>query len=103
MSVTCEYPTLIRVSTLTTVSLTSDVYFDNGMFYATTLTSCFLTPLFVVGGEILDLCLTRLNKGARIALCGAISDYNQKPKGLQGYLNLISQRAIMEGFGRWCR
>ena len=32
-----------------------DAYFDN------------------VGGEILDLVLTRLNKGARIALCGAIS------------------------------
>ncbi|KAG8954424.1 hypothetical protein FRC04_011751 [Tulasnella sp. 424] len=57
-----------------------DVYFDN------------------VGGDILDLCLTRLNKGARIALCGAISDYNSKPKGLAGYLNLISQRAKMEGF-----
>jgi len=26
-----------------------------------------------VGGEILDLILTRLNKNARIALCGAIS------------------------------
>ncbi|KAG9051539.1 hypothetical protein FS837_004049 [Tulasnella sp. UAMH 9824] len=57
-----------------------DVYFDN------------------VGGEILDLCLTRLNKGARVALCGAISDYNNKPKGLTGYLNLISQRAKIEGF-----
>jgi hypothetical protein len=32
-----------------------DVYFDN------------------VGGEILDLVLTRLNKNARVALCGAIS------------------------------
>lgn len=57
-----------------------DVYFDN------------------VGGDILDLCLTRLNKGARIALCGAISDYNSKPKGLTGYLSLISQRAKIEGF-----
>jgi NADPH-dependent curcumin reductase CurA len=26
-----------------------------------------------VGGEILDLVLTRLNKNARVALCGAIS------------------------------
>ncbi|KAL8277260.1 hypothetical protein RQP46_010329 [Phenoliferia psychrophenolica] len=58
-----------------------DVYFDN------------------VGGEILDLCLTRLKKGARIALCGAISAYNDpSPKGLQMYLNLISQRAKLEGF-----
>ncbi|KAM6504518.1 alcohol dehydrogenase [Amanita muscaria] len=58
-----------------------DVFFDN------------------VGGEILDLMLTRLNKGARIALCGAISDYNSaKPKGLQNYLTLISQRASIQGF-----
>lgn len=28
-----------------------------------------------VGGEILNLALTRLKKGARIALCGAIADY----------------------------
>lgn len=58
-----------------------DVYFDN------------------VGGEMLDMCLTRLNKGARIALCGAISAYNDpNPRGLQSYLNLISQRAKIEGF-----
>ncbi|PPQ85379.1 hypothetical protein CVT25_006410 [Psilocybe cyanescens] len=58
-----------------------DVYFDN------------------VGGEILDFLLTRLNKDARIVLCGAISAYNApKPKGLQSYLNLISQRAKIQGF-----
>jgi hypothetical protein len=58
-----------------------DVFFDN------------------VGGEILDFALTRLNKGARIALCGAISQYNaSKPTGISAYLNLISQRAKMEGF-----
>jgi hypothetical protein len=58
-----------------------DVFFDN------------------VGGEILDLALTRLNKGARIALCGAISQYNApKPQGISAYLNLIGQRAKMEGF-----
>ncbi|KAG9104843.1 hypothetical protein FRC06_008073 [Ceratobasidium sp. 370] len=59
-----------------------DVFFDN------------------VGGEILDLALTRLNKGARIALCGAISAYNSagKPEGIKNYLSLISQRAKIEGF-----
>ncbi|GAA5968335.1 hypothetical protein JCM11641_003816 [Rhodosporidiobolus odoratus] len=58
-----------------------DCYFDN------------------VCGSILDLCLSRLNKGARIALCGAISAYNDRtPTGLQAYLNLIAQRAKMEGF-----
>ncbi|EAU85415.1 alcohol dehydrogenase [Coprinopsis cinerea okayama7 len=58
-----------------------DVYFDN------------------VGGDILDFLLTRLNKDARIVLCGAISAYNSpKPKGLQSYLNLISQRATLRGF-----
>ncbi|SCZ87286.1 BZ3500_MvSof-1268-A1-R1_Chr2-2g04752 [Microbotryum saponariae] len=58
-----------------------DVYFDN------------------VGGEILDLVLTRLNKFARIALCGAISAYNDpNPRGLQMYLTLISQSAQIRGF-----
>ncbi|GAA6012989.1 hypothetical protein JCM11491_000930 [Sporobolomyces phaffii] len=58
-----------------------DVYFDN------------------VGGEILDLVLTRLNKNARVALCGAISAYNTpNPRGLSNYLTLISQRATIQGF-----
>ncbi|EGN99243.1 hypothetical protein SERLA73DRAFT_137496 [Serpula lacrymans var. lacrymans S7.3] len=58
-----------------------DVFFDN------------------VGGDILDFALTRLKKGARIALCGAISEYNStKPKGLTSYLTLIAQRAKIQGF-----
>lgn len=62
-----------------------------------TLTGC--TSVDNVGGDILDLALTRLNPHARIALCGAISQYNaQKPKGLQAYLNLISQRGVLQGF-----
>ncbi|GAA6058256.1 hypothetical protein JCM3770_006083 [Rhodotorula araucariae] len=52
-----------------------------------------------VGGEILDLVLSRLRKNARIVLCGAIAAYNDpSPKGLQMYLNLISQRASITGF-----
>ncbi|CAG8512755.1 15783_t:CDS:2 [Acaulospora colombiana] len=58
-----------------------DVYFDN------------------VGGEILDLCLSRIAKNGRIILCGAISQYNEKVvKGPSMYTALIAQRAKMEGF-----
>lgn len=93
-----------------------DVYFDN------------------VGGDILDFMLTRLNKNARIVLCGMSSSSpltgkfglksdqvpflrtvclegfscwilcstmcsdSTRPKGLESYLNLISQRAKIQGF-----
>ena len=59
-----------------------DVYFDN------------------VGGWILDAVLRRLAVHARVVLCGAISVYNEatKPPGPASYLELITQRARMEGF-----
>jgi NADPH-dependent curcumin reductase CurA len=61
-----------------------DVYFDN------------------VGGEILDRALARIANGARVVLCGAISQYNdfgtKPPTGPRNYLNLISRGARMEGF-----
>jgi NADPH-dependent curcumin reductase CurA len=61
-----------------------NVYFDN------------------VGGEILDDALARLANGARVVLCGAISQYNnlgeRNPVGPKNYFNLIMQHARMEGF-----
>ena len=58
-----------------------DVYFDN------------------VGGDILDLVLTRINRRARIVICGAISQYNNTVpvKGPANYLSLLVNRARMEG------
>jgi len=58
-----------------------DVYFDN------------------VGGDILDAVLLQINIGARIVMCGAISEYNRaESAGLKNYTELIMQRGRMEGF-----
>lgn len=59
-----------------------DVYFDN------------------VGGDILDAALARLARGARVVICGAISQYNAtgKIRGPANYLSLLVNRARMEGF-----
>jgi hypothetical protein len=58
-----------------------DVYFDN------------------VGGEILDVVLTRINRHARIVICGAISQYNNTTpvKGPSNYMMLLVARARMQG------
>jgi NADPH-dependent curcumin reductase CurA len=59
-----------------------DVYFDN------------------VGGEILDAALARLARGARVVLCGAISQYYNlgSVRGPANYLSLLVNRARMQGF-----
>jgi NADPH-dependent curcumin reductase CurA len=58
-----------------------DVYFDN------------------VGGEILDMCLSRAQQHARFVICGGVSQYNTKDvKGLKNYLMIITMRIRMEGF-----
>jgi NADPH-dependent curcumin reductase CurA len=59
-----------------------DVYFDN------------------VGGPITDAVFTRLNEGARVAVCGQISLYNEEsvPTGPRKLGTLIQTRARVEGF-----
>ncbi len=53
-----------------------------------------------VGGDILDLALSKLALRARVVLCGAISQYNnmQAMRGPANYMSLLVNRARMEGF-----
>jgi NADPH-dependent curcumin reductase CurA len=52
-----------------------------------------------VGGEQLDLALSRANTFARFVMCGGISQYNaEKPQGPRYISNVISQRIKMQGF-----
>lgn len=54
-----------------------------------------------VGGEILDMALSRAAKNARFVMCGAITLYNAVPgerRGIQNLGNVIKQRIHMEGF-----
>jgi NADPH-dependent curcumin reductase CurA len=59
-----------------------NVYFDN------------------VGGDILDASLVRLAHGARVVICGAISQYNAAGgmHGPRNYMMLLVRRARMQGF-----
>lgn len=53
-----------------------------------------------VGGPIFDQILMRINKGARIALCGMISQYNaDRPQpGPYAFTNLLIKSARLAGF-----
>jgi hypothetical protein len=53
-----------------------------------------------VGGEILDATLARINRFGRLALCGAISQYNvtDQPYGLRNAIVLVPRSARMQGF-----
>jgi NADPH-dependent curcumin reductase CurA len=57
-----------------------DIFFDN------------------VGGDALEAALNRLARGARIVLCGAVSQYNDTPRGPANYMQLLVARASMTGF-----
>lgn len=61
----------------------ADVFFDN------------------VGGDTLDTALTHIAMGARVIICGAISQYTTAEQGVQGpsnYAFLLFKRALMRGF-----
>ena len=47
----------------------------------------------------MDLALTKIRRNARIVICGAISQYNNKEaiKGPSNYLSLLVNRATMQG------
>lgn len=72
----------IRQSLRTHAPSGADVFFDN------------------VGGDILDDGLLRLATGARVVICGAVSQYNSTTgaHGPRNYLALLIARARMEGF-----
>jgi len=59
-----------------------DIYFDN------------------VGGETLDAVLARINLGARISICGMISQYNSTAPvpGPYNLINILTMRARIQGF-----
>lgn len=50
-----------------------------------------------VGGIILDAGLMNLNLGARVGLCGLISEYNTEPRGARNLWQLIVKRASIRG------
>ncbi|KAL8881201.1 MAG: hypothetical protein Q9192_007849 [Flavoplaca navasiana] len=63
-----------------------EVYFDN------------------VGGEILDLMLTRIKRHGRVAACGAVAEYNKDSErgyGIKNWFEVVSNRIEIKGFIVW--
>jgi NADPH-dependent curcumin reductase CurA len=64
-----------------------DIYFDN------------------VGGDTLDAALENLTRGARVVICGAISQYNNStndgkpapPQGPKNYMKIVTARGVITG------
>ena len=51
-----------------------------------------------VGGETLDMALLNLAQGARVVICGFISQYNSKEiYGPKNYMKIVSARGVMNG------
>ncbi|KAI8558282.1 hypothetical protein RHMOL_Rhmol04G0078900 [Rhododendron molle] len=60
-----------------------DIYFEN------------------VGGKMLEAVLNHVNQGARIPLCGMISQYNKvwtEREGVRNLLNMVGKEVKMQGF-----
>ena len=51
-----------------------------------------------VGGGVLNTVMGHLAEGARLVLCGAISQYEDSPEAVTNCWELITKRARMEGF-----
>lgn len=52
-----------------------------------------------VGGDVMDAELMNLAMGARIVLCGLISEYNAEQKiGIRNLWQVLVQRAVIKGF-----
>ncbi|KAI0161850.1 NAD(P)-binding protein [Hypoxylon sp. FL1284] len=77
-------PTFAADLAATTPGAAVDVYFDN------------------VGGAVLDAVLTRMRKGGTVAVCGAVSAYNEdaeaKPMALRNWFEVVSMRITIRGF-----
>ncbi len=89
--------------------ITNDLGFDAAINYRTEKVAYRLRDLCPdginiyfdnVGGDILDAVLSQIAQGARISLCGLISQYNDAvpPPGPRYLGNLLIKRGRMEGF-----